>query len=78
MAFKKYLEIVLTEELKDGETPTDIFREEVRDKAEAESKLVNAEKDFVDKKYIARLHICKHGENGHNQLCEVETLKEVK
>ena len=75
MVFKKYLEII--PEQIDGETPTEIFKVEIRDKAEAESKLSNAEKGFAGKKYTARIHYCHHNANGKNKPCEVEILKIV-
>lgn len=77
MESKKYLEIIPVEELKDGETPTDIIRERVENRAEAEN-ILQTRKMIPGKKYIARLHTCRHGENGHNQPCSVEILKEIK
>ena len=73
--FKKYLEII--PEQKDGETPTEIFREEIKDDKEIGEKLINAEKGFAGKKYIARLHICHHNAGGKNKPCEVEIIKIV-
>lgn len=75
MAFKEYLEII--PETKEGKT-SNIFREEVTDKTEVQSKIANAEKGFEGKKYTVRLHTCKHGKHGKNQPCEVEILKEIK
>lgn len=68
---KQFLEII--EQTEEAETKT--AQIEVKDKAEALKKLPEFEKQFAGKKYIARLHICRHGKNGKNQPCEVEFLK---
>lgn len=70
----KFLEII--EQTEDTERKA--VKIKVADKIEAESKLPNAEKEFKDKKYTARYHICRHDEKGKNQPCSVEVLKEVK
>lgn len=73
MESKKYLEIIDIDE-----SDFDNVQIEVEDKSDAEVKLVEEEKKPMPKKYIARYHICRHGEHGKNWLCEVEILKEVK
>ena len=75
MVFKKYLEII---EQGDEGVELKTVQVEVKDKKEAESKMIETEKEFENKKYIARYHICKHGEHGKNQPCECEILKEIK
>ena len=72
---KKYLEII--PEQKDGETPTEIYRKEIKDEKEVGEKLINAEKGLAGKKYTARIHYCFHNKNGRNQPCKVEILKKV-
>ena len=72
----KYLEII--EQTEDINAEIKTVKIKVADKAEAENKLPNAEKEFKDKKYIARYHICRHDDGGNNQPCSVEVLKEVK
>lgn len=73
---EKFLEII--EQSKTAEAEIKIVKIKIKDKAEALEKLPEEEKAFVDKKYIARLHTCRHGNNGKNQPCSVEILKEVK
>ncbi|MDF1498530.1 MAG: hypothetical protein P1P85_04230 [Patescibacteria group bacterium] len=71
MECRKYLEII--EQIENIKAK--IVKIKVKDKAEALSKLPILEKEFIGVKYIARLHICRHGENGNNQSCDCEILK---
>ena len=76
---KIYLEIIPTEELKDGEIPTEIYKEEFASKSEAESKLADKKKDFIGKNYKSYIHYCYHSDknDGRNQPCRREILEEI-
>lgn len=76
MAFKRYLEII--EQVDSLEIKAKFTKIEVTNKADAENKIGNAEKEFKGKKFIARYHICRHEKNGKNKPCSIEILKEIK
>lgn len=71
----KYLEII--EQTEDLEVEPKTVRIKVESKTEAEDNLYDAIKEFEGKKYIARLHTCRHSKDGKNRPCSVEILKEV-
>ena len=74
---KIFLEIIETTEQENPGNLVEPVKIKVRDKAEAESKMINAEKGFAGKKYIARLHYCFHNKNGRNRPCKISILKTV-